>query len=83
MLVVVDKLEHPVKAALIVRDAEGHILEDVTSPVEVDPATVLNEVRRLRRQFGRSVNIDSTMIVRAREALMRIGIIPGSDPFTT
>lgn len=83
MLVVVDKLEYPVKAALIVRDAEGHILEDVTSPVEVDPATVLNEVRRIRRQYGKSVNIDSTMIVRAREALMRIGIIPGSVPFTT
>lgn len=68
MLSVLDKLETPVRAALIVRDEAGDLLDpQPTSPIPVDPESVLAEVKRIRVQFGRKVSIDSSMILAARQ----------------
>jgi hypothetical protein len=67
MLAVTDKLEASVRAALIVRDEQGRLLEpQPTDPIPVDPASVLAEVKRLRLQFGVRISIDSRQIVEAR-----------------
>jgi hypothetical protein len=58
------------RAALIVRDEHGRLLEpQPTDPVPVDPASVLAEVKRLRLQFGRRIDIDSRQIVEARRRM--------------
>jgi hypothetical protein len=68
MLAVTDKLEASVRAALIVRDEQGRLLEpQPTDPIPVDPASVLAEVKRLRLQFGVRISIDSRQIVEARK----------------
>jgi hypothetical protein len=68
MLAVADKLEASVRAALIVRDEQGRLLDpQPTDPIPVDPTSVLAEVKRLRLQFGRGIDIDSRMIVEARK----------------
>lgn len=55
------------RAALIVRDAEGQLLDpQPTSPIPVDIDSVQAEVRRLRRHFGRRISIDSVQILSAR-----------------
>jgi hypothetical protein len=70
MLTVTDKLEASVRAALIVRDEQGRLLEpQPTDPIPVDPASVLAEVKRLRLQFGRRIDIDSRQIVEARRSM--------------
>ena len=62
------KLEYDVRAALIVRDENGELLEpQPTAPIPVDPDSVIREVQRLRQQFGRRITIDSVNIIRARE----------------
>lgn len=67
MLPVTAKSETAVRAALIVRGEDGELLEpQPTSPIPVDPDSVLAEVKRIRLQFGRKVSIDSTMILAAR-----------------
>lgn len=67
-MTVTAKLEATVRAALIVRDETGELMDpQPTSPIPVDPDSVLLEVRRLRRQFGRRISIDSEMILAARE----------------
>jgi hypothetical protein len=68
MLTVTDKSESQVRAALIVRNELGGIMDpQPTSPIPVDADSVITEVKRLRRQFGRKISIDSTMIVAARK----------------
>ena len=68
MLAPTDKSENAVRAALIVRDETGELLDpQPTSPIPVDPDSVLYEVRRLRKQFGRRISIDSEMILAARQ----------------
>jgi hypothetical protein len=70
MLTVTDKLEASVRAALIVRDEQGRLLDpQPTDPIPVDPTSVLAEVKRLRLQFGRSIDIDSRQIVEARRSM--------------
>ena len=70
MLPVTAKSEAAVRAALIVRDENGELMEpQPTAPVPVDPDSVMHEVRRLRGQFGRKISIDSDMIVAARTAM--------------
>lgn len=69
-LPITDKLGVAMRAALIVRDEAGELLEpQPTSPIPVDPESVLAEVKRLRMQFGRKISIDSDMIVSARREL--------------
>jgi hypothetical protein len=61
-------VEYDVRAALIVRDEHGELLDpQPTAPVPVDPDSVLREVKRIRSAFGRKVSIDSTNIIRARQ----------------
>jgi hypothetical protein len=71
MLPVTAKFEEPVRAALIIRDERGELLDpQPTSPIPVDKDSVLAEVKRLRKQFGRRIDIDSVMIVRARKSML-------------
>lgn len=68
MLPVTAKPERDVRAALIVRDENGKLLEpQPTAPIPVDSDSVLREVKRLRQAFGRKISIDSANIVRARQ----------------
>jgi hypothetical protein len=72
MLPVTAKLETDVRAALIVRDDRGELLEpQPTAPIPVDAASVANEIRRLRSMFGMKVSIDPRMIFEARAQLAR------------
>jgi hypothetical protein len=53
---------------LIVRDANGELLEpQPTAPIPVDPESVVAEVKRLRRQFGPKITIESDQILAARQ----------------
>lgn len=56
------------RACLIVRDTNGELMEpQPTAPIPVDSESVLAEVRRLRRQFGPRINIESDQILAARQ----------------
>jgi hypothetical protein len=75
MLTVTDKLEASMRAALIVRDEHGRLLEpQPTDPIPVDPASVLAEVKRLRLQFGVRISIDSRQIVEARRHMQEVDL---------
>ena len=66
MLSGIDK-DHLMRAALIVRDEDGNLLEPPpTAPIPVDAASVAREIRRLRGMFGMKVTIDPRMVLEAR-----------------
>jgi hypothetical protein len=72
MLLVTAKPETDVRAALIVRDETGKLLDpQPTSPIPVDADSVIREVRRLRTAFGRKVSIDSANIIEARRFMAK------------
>jgi len=75
MLSVAATSETAVRAALIVRDEHGNLLEpQPTAPIPVDTDSVLREVKRLRQQFGRRISIDSSMIVQARRFMGSVSV---------